>query len=93
MRSDSASDSARPGGAGPFSQGDLGCCPLCGLPSEVVGSGFGGWTEVRECEAGHEFRVSFEHSNDPGTVTSPPEAVEAAYGTADPPKWRRRRGR
>lgn len=55
---------------GPFYQGEPGYCPHCGRPSRVAARGRGGWTEERECEGGHEFRVEFSHSNDPGTVTA-----------------------
>lgn len=69
---------------GPFFQGDPGRCPVCGEPSEVTARGQGGWEEDRECESGHRFHVSFNHANDPGTVTS----VEGGGGGG-----RRRRGR
>lgn len=85
-----AATPATPGQVGPFFRGSPGHCPTCGRPSDVLATGPGGWTEVRLCEAEHEFTVSFQHSNDPGTVTAPPEAVVAAYEPGGAPEWRKR---
>ena len=57
------------GKGGPFYQGERGRCPVCGASSEVSARGQGGWEEDRECRNGHAFHVTFNHSNDPGTVT------------------------
>lgn len=61
---------AKRGHGGPFYQGEPGYCPECGAPSTVVARGWGGWDEDRECERGHRFSVTFNHSNDPGTVVA-----------------------
>ena len=45
-----------------------GRCPVCGASSESA-RGQGGWEEGRECRNGHAFHVTFNHSNDSGTVT------------------------
>lgn len=44
-------------------------CPKCHAPTDVLVKGWGGWSEDRVCDKGHEFHVEYTSSNDYGAVT------------------------